>query len=363
MAKSKGCCSIVNVICSCLTCGGGLYVVRFIHTLLSVAIPANLMYNRHTVLNQWLVRREGNYIYGILYIAILLASLIFYFCACLKNPGYVDQAVLSHLAEDEEEEELFTQRKSHKYSPVHTSDPLLADCIDDEHNRLDRQADQGSMENLNSSNSAAILPADNITQIEESIISHQTEVSAANLVPDRTCKICKIPQPIRSRHCEDCNRCVLKYDHHCPWLSTCVGEKNHKFFWLFLLFINIVIIFSAIIAVKGFPSHKQNDPDFDGREIASILFTILDCIIFLVGGLSTISLFGFHSYLMCTNQTTWESVSRTRISYLKKLKDDYNPFDMGLCYNTYTFCCRRKPKHWRSVYKKSTSSVHLFEEV
>lgn len=51
----------------------------------------------------------------------------------------------------------------------------------------------------------------------------------------RRCGYCAILQPLRSKHCEDCGRCVRRYDHHCPWLGTCVGERNHRFFWSFLL--------------------------------------------------------------------------------------------------------------------------------
>jgi hypothetical protein len=29
---------------------------------------------------------------------------------------------------------------------------------------------------------------------------------------------------------------VRKYDHHCFWVGGCVGELNHRKFWLFLFF-------------------------------------------------------------------------------------------------------------------------------
>lgn len=35
----------------------------------------------------------------------------------------------------------------------------------------------------------------------------------------RFCKICDSNQPIRSKHCKDCETCIPKYDHHCFWVG------------------------------------------------------------------------------------------------------------------------------------------------
>ncbi|KAF3572041.1 hypothetical protein F2Q69_00061636 [Brassica cretica] len=43
-----------------------------------------------------------------------------------------------------------------------------------------------------------------------------------------TCGYCHVEQPPRAKHCHDCDRCVLQFDHHCVWLGTCVGQKNHS---------------------------------------------------------------------------------------------------------------------------------------
>lgn len=51
----------------------------------------------------------------------------------------------------------------------------------------------------------------------------------------RYCTVCNIEQPLRSKHCRNCNRCISTYDHHCPWMGNCVGERNRKYFYWFIV--------------------------------------------------------------------------------------------------------------------------------
>lgn len=55
-------------------------------------------------------------------------------------------------------------------------------------------------------------------------------------------------QPLRARHCRDCRRCVRRYDHHCPWMENCVGERNHPLFLAYLALQLVVLLWGLCLA-------------------------------------------------------------------------------------------------------------------
>nr|XP_027229278.1 palmitoyltransferase ZDHHC16-like [Penaeus vannamei] len=57
------------------------------------------------------------------------------------------------------------------------------------------------------------------------------------------CKKCIAPKPPRTHHCSVCNRCILKMDHHCPWLNNCVGHYNHRYFFMYMVYMTLGTIF------------------------------------------------------------------------------------------------------------------------
>ena len=49
------------------------------------------------------------------------------------------------------------------------------------------------------------------------------------------CPLCEIIKTGRSRHCTQCDKCIERFDHHCPWLNTCIGLHNHNLYLVYVI--------------------------------------------------------------------------------------------------------------------------------
>jgi palmitoyltransferase len=82
------------------------------------------------------------------------------------------------------------------------------------------------------------------------------------------CTTCLIRRPLRSKHCQICDRCVARMDHHCPWIDNCVGLKNHAHFVFYLLFLFIANMFYLWGSLKYYNAYCG---PFDAGTLISII--------------------------------------------------------------------------------------------
>lgn len=63
------------------------------------------------------------------------------------------------------------------------------------------------------------------------------------------CSTCRIWRPLRTSHCSTCDNCVDSFDHHCVWLNNCIGQRNYKYFVLFLIFATVTSYYGLGLSV------------------------------------------------------------------------------------------------------------------
>ncbi|KAI7563420.1 hypothetical protein KC343_g2269 [Hortaea werneckii] len=150
---------------------------------------------------------------------------------------------------------------------------------------------------------------------------NMTMVTAKASGQPRFCKKCACVKPDRTHHCSSCGQCVLKMDHHCPWLATCVGLRNYKPFLLFLTYTSVFCW--ACFAVTATWVWAEIMDDVKMEEGLMVVNVILLAVLAGVIGLVLTGFTAWHFYLAITGQTTIESLEKTR--YLSPLRKTLEP--------------------------------------
>eukprot|EP00250_Pteridium_aquilinum_P034720 c8000_g1_i1 orf=21-854(-) len=167
---------------------------------------------------------------------------------------------------------------------------------------------------------------------DDRLVTKEMRFTRDNLTGNRRCATCQVHQPPRSKHCHECHKCVLQFDHHCSWLGTCVGYGNHCRFWWYLFEETILCFWTSMIYATSFRSTGSSESWWQASITIIFLILLLLALLFLV------LLLLFHSYLVITNQTTNEFTRRKRIQEFRDVPIKVMPYSKGCVRNIYWFC-------------------------
>jgi len=143
-------------------------------------------------------------------------------------------------------------------------------------------------------------------------------------VPRKCDRGCVSFKPPRTHHCSICNKCILRMDHHCPWINNCVGHHNYKHFVLFLFYTIVAVLDSLGLMISRaiFAEHAATSFQF---VLLWLLGLVCVPTLLLVG-----CLLCYHVNLMTKNCTT---VELHRLQWGPRTSHQIHPYDLGLAAN------------------------------
>ena len=157
------------------------------------------------------------------------------------------------------------------------------------------------------------------------------------------CQTCDIFRPPRTVHCGICECCIERLDHHCPWLGTCVGKRNYKYFICFVTLISILLINGVVFTIIHILDEKCYNPNPETGAFGK--YSTPQFISMIILGLCIILSFfifwlcGFHQMLILRNETTNENLKKSYALY-------GNPFYRGT-WDNLTRLFRRDKRNWK----------------
>ncbi|KAG7372327.1 ankyrin repeat domain protein [Nitzschia inconspicua] len=174
---------------------------------------------------------------------------------------------------------------------------------------------------------------------EETLESYADENAHEEALYD-LCHTCHVARPLRSKHCRVHRKCVLLFDHFCPFVDNTIGLYNYWAFYSFLVCMTVGVFLFMWTLVIWIMRYRKDHGDIPWVLLMLGLEICLS--IFPIGGLCF-----YHTQLSAVNLSTNEHLNVRKYKYLyppsAKGKRQYkNPWFKGYWGNIMDRMCPSK---------------------
>eukprot|EP00826_Nyctotherus_ovalis_P058283 TRINITY_DN7998_c0_g4_i3.p1 TRINITY_DN7998_c0_g4~~TRINITY_DN7998_c0_g4_i3.p1 ORF type:complete len:256 (-),score=27.38 TRINITY_DN7998_c0_g4_i3:288-1055(-) len=83
--------------------------------------------------------------------------------------------------------------------------------------------------------------------LEDMPLLEQQRAAALSETIRKVCNLCNCVKPPNAHHCTTCGRCIIRLDHHCPWINNCVAYYTQRPFIQMLIYCELFAIYSGIL--------------------------------------------------------------------------------------------------------------------